>query len=99
MARNHVPHTVTGIPPALTMSGRCDLLAGHASTAWPHNPDTVGPAVLQTNAMRHILNERSAVMAADAERTLTTCLQRNLPDRSLEFYPAGSSVQIALRGK
>ena len=45
IARNHVPRTFTGIPPALAMTGRCDILAGHASAAWTHNPDTAGPAV------------------------------------------------------
>ena len=98
MARNHVPHSVTGIPPALAMTGRCDLLAGHAATAWSHNPDSTDPAVLQANAMRNILVARTAVMAADADRALKTCLSRNLPDRSHEFYPLGSPVQIALRG-
>ena len=39
MARNHAPHTVAGIPPALAMAGRCDLLAVRAATAWSHNPD------------------------------------------------------------
>ena len=99
MARNHVPHTVTGIPPALAMTGRCDLLAGHAATAWSHNPDTLGPIIQQPNAMRNILNARTAVMVTDAQRTLNTCLQRNLPDRSHSFYPIGSSVQIARRNK
>lgn len=33
IARNHVPHTVTGIPPALAMTGRSDILAVHAATA------------------------------------------------------------------
>ena len=98
MARNHVPHTVTGIPPALAMTGRADLLAGHASTAWNHDPQSIDPAVRQTNAMRNIPNARSALIRADAERALVTCANRNLPGRSQEFRPVGSSVQIALRG-
>ena len=48
--------------------------------------------------MRNILVARTAVMAADADRALKTCLSRNLPDRSQEFPPIGSQVQIALRG-
>ena len=99
MGRDHVPQTVTGIPPVLEMTGRCDLLAVRACTDWSRNPDTADPAILQANAMRNILNARSAVMAADAERTLITCLQRNMPGRSHEFCPIGASVQIALRGE
>ena len=72
MARNHVPHSVTGIPPALAMTGRCDLLAGHAATAWSHYPDSTDPASLPANAMRNILVTRTAVMAADADRALKT---------------------------
>ena len=98
MARHHVPRTVTGIPPGLAMTGRSVLLAGHAETEWTQNPDTVDPAVLQSNAMSHILAARTAVMAADAERALTTCLQRYLPDRSNEFYHIGDQVHIAMRG-
>ena len=99
MDRNHVPNTVTGITPALAMTGRSDILAGHASTAWNHDPESIDPAVRQSNAMRNILNARSALIQADANRALATCANRNLPDRSHEFCPVGSSVQIALRGE
>ena len=99
IARSHVPHTVTGIPPALAMTGRCDILAGHAATSWTHNPDTVDPAVRQANALGTILTARAAIMAADAERAVTARLHRNLPDRSAEFYPVGDTVQIAHCGE
>ena len=101
MARNHVPRTVTGISPAMAMAGRCDRLDGHAAAAWSHNPDTVDPAAHQANDMRNILIARPAVMKEDADRALTACLRRYLPDRSREFppLPIADSSQIAQRGK
>ena len=53
MERNHVPHTATGLPPALEMTGRCDLLAGRAATAWTHGPESVDPAVAQERGNAH----------------------------------------------
>ena len=101
MARNHVPRTVTGISPEMAMAGRCDRLDGHAAAAWSHNPDTVDPAAHQANDMRNILIARPAVMKEDADRALTACLRRYLPDRSREFppLPIADSSQIAQRGK
>ena len=99
MARNHFPHTVTGIPPALAMTGRSDLLDGRASTAWNHDPHSVDPAVRQLNSTWHILNARNDIITADAERALVTCGGRNLPDRSQEFRLIGPSVQIASRNQ
>ena len=99
MARNHVPHTATGLPPALAMAGRCDQLVGHAATSWAHDPASTDPAAAQAGAMRNILNGRTAVLKADANRALTTCINRNLPDRSPHFYPLGATVQIALKGQ
>ena len=99
MARSHAPHTVTGLPPAMAMTGRCDFLAGHAATAWTHNPDAVGPAKLQSNALSRILTARTSAMAADAERALTTCLQRNIPGRSTECNPIGDKGRISQRGE
>ena len=49
--------------------------------------------------MRNILNARSALIQADANRALVTCAGRNLPGRSQEFPPVGASVRIALRGE
>ena len=48
-ARNHVPHTVTGLPPALEMTGRSDFLAGEASKARNHDRESIDPAVRQSN--------------------------------------------------
>ena len=99
MARNHCPRTATGIPPALEMAGRSDLLAGRASTAWNHDAHSVDPEVRQLNSMRHILNARNAIIAADAKPALVTCVDRNLPDRGKEFCAIESSVQIASRNQ
>ena len=54
MARNHVPRTAPGIPPALATTGRCDMLAGRASTAWNLDHQSADPAARQANAMRNI---------------------------------------------
>ena len=99
MTRNHVPHTATGILPEIAMTGRCELLAGHAATAWNHDPLSVDPAVRHVNSIRNIPNARNAIVTEDARRAPITCADRNLPDRSHEFAPVGFSVQIALRGE
>ena len=80
------------------MTGISDLLAGHAATDWPRNPDTADPAVQQENAMRNIPTARAAFVASDSDRELETCFPRNLPDRSRELYPIGPQVQTASRG-
>ena len=99
MARNHVPHTATGIPPPLSTAGRYDLLGGHADAAWNHDPGPLGPAVRQANSMRNILNARNAIIKADAKSAIVACANRNLCERSHEFTHAGSPVRIALRGE
>ena len=98
MARNDFPHTAAGIPPALAMTWRCGLLAGHASGARPHDPEGNDPAAAHSDEMRHILKARTAVMQADAQRTLAACVNRNLPDRSKLFYPANDTVCVAILG-
>ena len=85
-ARNHVPQTAAGRPPAMEMAGSCDLAAGDAATAWTHDPASSGPAAAQGGEMRNILNARAAVLRADAQRALTTCIGRNLPGRGQFFY-------------
>ena len=99
IARNHVPHSATGIPPALEMTGRADLLDGAASTIFDHNPSSGDVVIKQANGMRNILNARNDVVEATAKIALETCIDRQLPDRSRALYPIGSTVQIADRGK
>ena len=98
MARNRVHHTVTGAPPSLEMTGRCDFLSGHAD-AWNHDPQSADPAARQLNSMRNILNARNAIVSDGEKRALAKCDNRNLPDRSREFAPVGSLVQIEFRGE
>lgn len=93
MAWNHVPHTATGIAPAMETTGRSDLQEGHASTAWNRDPQSIDPAARQLNSAMHILNARNAIITDDAKRELVTFVNRNLPDRSREFRPKGSSAQ------
>ena len=63
-ARNHVPHTVTGIPPASAMTGRPDLLSGNAAAAWSQDPHPIDPSVRLSNAIRNIPNARNAIIAS-----------------------------------
>ena len=95
IAKNHAPHTITGIPPALAMTGRSDILAGFAQTAFNHNPESTSPVVKQMNSARNIMNARNAVIHADANHAIRTCISRPIKDRSKIFFPLGGSVQIA----
>ena len=85
IAKNHAPHSLTGLPPALAMLGRCDLLAGIAQTAFNHNPDSSGPTMRQMNTLRNITNARNAIIHAEANRLIETCAGRPLTDRGRGF--------------
>ena len=39
--RNHAHHSIAGIPTALSMAGRADILVGRAAAIW--NSDTDSP--------------------------------------------------------
>ena len=97
MARNHGPHTATGIPPPLAMAGRCHSLAGRAA-AWSRDPESMAPEAAQAGEMRSIRNDRTAVMRGDSNRALRTCIGQNLPGRRKLFYTVGESAQISIRG-
>ena len=98
MARNHVPNNAKGIPPALDMAGRCDLLAGHAAAAWTHNPDPADPDVQVPNAVRNIGTTRAEFMEADEELVLKTCFFAEFFwNRRISIPPIGPIVQIATR--
>ena len=99
IARNHVPHSATGIPPALAMTGRADLMDGAASTIFDHDPISGDIIVKQQNGIRNIPNARNAIIMSSARQALKTCINRQLPDRSRTFLPIGSTVQIADHGK
>ena len=98
IARNRAPHSVTGIPPALAMTGRADLLDGASSTIFDHDPTSDDILAKQQNSMGNISNARNDAIVSPARQALKTCAARQLPDRSRNFYPVGSTVQIADRG-
>ena len=82
IAKNHAPHTITGLPPAMEMLGRSDILSGFAQTAFNHNPDSTAPAVKQMNSVRNITNAQNAVIHADANRAIKTCIIRSAKGHS-----------------
>ena len=95
IAKNHAPHAITGIPPALAMLGRSDILSGHAQVAFNHDPETNSPMIKQMNSLRNIMNARNAVIHADANHAIRTCINRTTKDRSDIIIPLESTVQIA----
>ena len=96
IAKNHVPHAVTGVPPALAMTGRCDILPGYSQTAFAHDPDQADSLTRVGNSLSTILNARNAIIIADAKYPIKTVLARKSPARyKSHFYP-GASVQIAM---
>ena len=82
IARNHTPHTIAGIRPALAMTGRTDMLAVCGAKIWYNDPESVGDvAAREQNSMRNIPNARNAAIAASSRHALETLLSRNLPGR------------------
>ena len=61
IAKNQVPHATTGLPPALAMAGRCDILAGHSHTAFNRDPE-IADSVIRINNMNNIANARNAII-------------------------------------
>ena len=92
IAKNHAPHSVTGLPPAFAMTGRCDIGSGAAKCTWEHDPLSHDSLIPQTNAVRKILDARNTIMRRDAEYAVKTSLNHNLPDGKGAFFPIGSSV-------
>ena len=88
IARNHTPRTIAGVPPALAMTGRSDMLVGCAAAIWDHDPESAGEVIAkQQNDMRNISEARNAAITASAQQALKTVLQRNIPDRAATFFP------------
>ena len=96
IAKNHVPHTTTGMPPALAMTGRCDILEGYSHTAFSHDPEIADSVMKVNNIIRNIMNARNAIIFADANCAVRTMLARKAPGRFPESFFVGASVQIAL---
>ena len=51
--KNRAPHSWAGLPSALAMLGRCDILDGIARTAFNHNPDSSDHTIRQMNASQY----------------------------------------------
>ena len=96
IAKNHAPRTVTGLPPAFAMTGRCDIVSGSSTCMWQRDPLSHDSFIPQMNSLRKILDARNAITKADSEYAIKTCLNHNLPDGKGAFFPIGSSVQIAV---
>ena len=79
IAENHAPHTTTGLPPALAMTGRCDILAGYSHTAFNHDPEIADPVMKVINITRNITHARNAIISADANCAVRTMLPRKAP--------------------
>ena len=99
IAKNHVPHSITGIPPALATTGRCDILAGYSVTGFNREPDISDSVVRQCNSLKNIMNARDAIILADAENAADSLLRHKPPDRANQFSPLGASVQICKNDK
>ena len=96
IAKNHAPHAVAGLPPAFAMTGRCDVASGAATCTWEHDPLSHDSLIPQMNAVRKIMDARNAIMRRDAEHAIKMSLGHNLPGGEGDFFPIGSSVQIAV---
>lgn len=78
IARNHVPRSTTGIPPALATTGRADLLSGRVAPIRNRDPaDAESLLVKKQNAMRNILNARNDVVDASAKQALRCVISKS----------------------
>ena len=96
IAKNHVPHAVTGLPPALVMTGRGDFLPGHGRAAFTHGPEQHDAITRVNNSTSVILNARNAIITADSNYAIKTMLNRKSPGRFMSHFFPGASVQIAM---
>ena len=99
LAKNHVPHTITGLPPSLAMAGRCGVLEGHSTTAFNHGPDCLNPAIKQENTMGNIKKSRNAIITADADHSVRAFINRQVPSRIVIRFPVGITAHIDARNK
>lgn len=96
IAKNHVPRAAPGLSPALAMTGRCDILAGHGRIAFNRDPEKCDSLLRMNNSMSNILHARNAIITADATNAIKTMLSRKSPDRYMIHFFPGASVQIAM---
>ena len=67
---------MTGVSPALAMTGRCDILPGYGRAAVIHDPEQSDSLLRANNSMSTILNARNAIIDADAINDIKTMLTR-----------------------
>lgn len=96
IAKNHVPHATTVIPPAYGMTGRCDILSGYSATEWQPDPSSDSLMLDQTSPMVKITQSRNAIMTADSNNRIGRCIHRNLRDRAYEPFVVGGTVQLEI---
>ena len=87
IARNHAPRTVTGLPPAFAMAGKCDIVSGSITCMWGNDPLSHDSFIPHMNSLRKILDARNAIAKADSEYAIKTCLDHNPPDGKGAFPP------------
>ena len=97
IARNHVPCSLTGVPPYLALTGRADILAGCAATVRNSDPESPDFLIKQKNPIWNIPNAMNSATAAP--RAPGAIMSRNLPGRSKQFFPIGGTVRVADKGK
>ena len=96
IAKNHVPHATSGIPPAYGMTGRCDILSGYSATAWQPDPPSDSLMLDQASPMVKIMQSRNAIMTSDANNRIGRCIRRNIRDRANEPFSVGCAAQLAI---
>ena len=98
IAKNHAPRDTAGIPSALAMPGRCDMMAGRAFTAFNRDPEDDDSLLRATNTTWAIMNARNALIFNDATAAIRAMLSRKAPGRPSIFSDVSDSVRIALGG-
>ena len=79
IAENHVPRAKTGIPPALAMTGQCDVFAGRAFTAFNRDPKIADSLFRVMNTMSSVMNARNALIFNDANGAIRKMLSLTSP--------------------
>ena len=87
LSKNQATRSITGLPPAFAMTGRCDVASGESTCIWEHGPLSRDSLIPQMNSLRKIIEARGAIMAADSPRAIASCLNRQLIDRGRNIPP------------
>ena len=87
IAKNHSPRSITGLPPAFAMAGRCDVDSGAITCMWEHDPMSHDSLIPQLMTLRGILDATNAAIQADSTHAIKACLNHNKIDRGKEHFP------------